>query len=40
LKLKEKSSYGADLALWAIIFRPVTSHLQGHQFYSKINSGP
>jgi len=29
----------ADIAQWTIIFRPVTQHLQGHQFYSKNNSG-
>ena len=38
-KLKENPSYGADLAHWTTIFGPVTQHLQGHQFYSKNNSG-
>ena len=39
LKIKENPTYAADLAHWTIIFGPVTQHLQGHQFYSKKNSG-
>jgi len=27
-KLKDNSTYGADLAHWTIIFGPVTQHLQ------------
>ena len=38
-KLKENPTYGADLALWNIIFGPLTQHLWAHQFYSKKNSG-
>jgi len=37
--LMENPTYGADLAQWTIIFGPVTQHKQGHQFYSKKNSG-
>jgi len=39
-KLKENPIYGADFVQWTVIFGPVTQHLQGHQFYSKNNSGP
>jgi len=38
-KLKENPTYGAVLAHWTIIFRPVTQRLIGHQFYSKKNPG-
>jgi hypothetical protein len=38
-KLKENPAYGADLVHWTIIFGTVTQYLQGHQFYSKNNSG-
>jgi len=38
-KLKENPTYVTDLAHWIIIFGPVTQHLQGHQLYSKSNSG-
>jgi len=37
-KLKENPTY-ADLAHWTFIFRPVTQHLGGHQFYTKKNAG-
>jgi hypothetical protein len=38
-KLKVNPTYGADLAHRTVIFGPVTQHVQGHQFYSKNNSG-
>jgi hypothetical protein len=38
-KINKNPTYGADLAHWTIIFLPVTQHLQGHQLYSKKNSG-
>jgi len=38
-KLNENPTYGACHAHWTIIFGPVAQHLQGHQFYSKNNSG-
>ena len=38
-KLKENPTFGADLAHWAIIFGPMTQHMQGHQFYNRNNSG-
>jgi len=38
-KLTINPTYVADLALWTVIFVPVTQRLQGHQLYSKKNGG-
>ena len=35
----ENPTYGADIAQRTITFGPGTQHFQGHQFYSKNNSG-